>query len=80
MVAVKARYENGKVELPSEFTGHAPCEVTVLFPDTVRPGDDTSGDPFVEAAGGWRGLVDGEKLKRKIYEARTVSTRPRVKL
>ncbi len=70
MVSVKAKYEDGKVELPSDFTGHAPCEVTVLFPDEVprkrKLGDSES---FRRAAGGWRDM-DCEALKRMIYDAR----------
>ncbi len=76
MVSVKAKYEDGKVELPSDFAGHAPCEVTVVFPDEPRR-KRTLGDSeaFRRAAGGWRGIVDCGKLKRDIYEARRISTR-----
>jgi hypothetical protein len=35
---------------------------------------------FRRSAGSWKGLVDGEELKRNIYENRLVSTRPVVKL
>ncbi|MBM4042642.1 MAG: hypothetical protein FJ290_29490 [Planctomycetes bacterium] len=76
MVIVKAKYENGKIELPTDFAAHKPCEVTVLFPDEVAPkrklGDS---EAFRRAAGGWHGLVDCEKLKRDIYGARRISTR-----
>ncbi|PIP70456.1 MAG: hypothetical protein COW90_05285 [Nitrospirae bacterium CG22_combo_CG10-13_8_21_14_all_44_11] len=33
-----------------------------------------------KTAGGWKGLVDAEKLKRGIYSDRLIATRPRVKL
>ena len=33
-----------------------------------------------KTAGGWKGLVDAEKLKRDIYSDRLISTIPRVKL
>jgi len=36
MVAVKARYEDGKIVLPPDFAGHKPCEVIVLFHDSAR--------------------------------------------
>ena len=75
MVAVKARYEDGKIELPPDFAGHKSCEVTVLFPDT-RPPRRKLGDSerFRRAAGAWADM-DCEKLKRDIHEARRISTR-----
>ena len=35
---------------------------------------------FLASAGGWKGLVDTEKLKRDIAESRMLSTRPPVEL
>ena len=74
MVAVKAKYEDGKIELPPDFAGHKSCEVTVLFPDT-RPHGRKLGDSerFRRAAGAWADM-DCEELKRLIYEARKDST------
>ncbi|HUT34674.1 MAG TPA: hypothetical protein VNE39_14390 [Planctomycetota bacterium] len=70
MVAVKAKYEDGKVELPPDFTGHKPCEVTVLFPEDAAPkrklGDS---EAFRRAAGSWRDM-DCEAIKKMIYESR----------
>jgi len=80
MVAVKGHYRDGRVDLPSGFAGLRPCEVTVLFPDEAAPREQGADDPFVQAAGGWRGIVDCEELKKYIYEARRISTRPQVKL
>jgi len=37
-------------------------------------------EAFKSAAGGWKGLVDTEKLKRDIYESRKISTRPPIEL
>lgn len=41
-------------------------------------------EKFIEAlratAGGWRGLIDAEKLKRNIYADRLISTRSKLKL
>jgi hypothetical protein len=37
-------------------------------------------EAFKSAAGGWKGLVDTEKLKRDIYESRKLSTRPPIEL
>ena len=71
MVAVKARHGNGRIELPADFAGHEPCEVRVLFPDEATPRKGL-GDCGASrrAAGAWRGLVDGEALKKMIYESR----------
>jgi hypothetical protein len=32
------------------------------------------------SAGGWKGLIDAEELKRNIYADRLISTRPEPKL
>ena len=42
----------------------------------------TKGDyeAFKSAAGGWKDLVDTEKLKRDVYESRKISTRPPIEL
>lgn len=71
MVAIKAKYENGRIELPPGFAPHEPCEVTVVFPDDAAPGRKLGdSDSFRRAAGGWWDIVDCEALKRMIYEAR----------
>lgn len=76
MVAIKARYEDGRIDLPPDFAGHKPCEVTVLFPEESAPkGKLRDSESFRRAVGGWHGLVDCEKLKKDIYEARRISTR-----
>jgi len=71
MVSVKAHFKDGKIELPPDFSGHDPCEVTVLFPEEAAPkrrlGDS---EAFRRAVGGWHDIVDCEALKRMIYESR----------
>lgn len=37
-------------------------------------------DGLALSAGAWKGLIDGEELKRNIYADRLISTRPPVKL
>ena len=37
-------------------------------------------EAFKSAAGGWKDLVDTEKLKKDIYESRKISTRPPIEL
>lgn len=79
MRAVKARYSNGRIELPPDVPEHEPCEVTVLFPDSCGAATDLDDEAFVRAAGGWKDM-DCEELKRRIYEARKVSLRPKPQL
>ncbi len=44
--------------------------------ETAKP----AADSFKRSAGFWKGLIDGEELKRNIYENRLIRTRPKVKL
>ena len=37
MVAVKAKYENGRIVLPPDAPRREPCEVTALFPGQHAP-------------------------------------------
>ena len=37
-------------------------------------------DAFLSAAGGWKGLVDADKLLADIYESRALSTKPPIEL
>lgn len=37
-------------------------------------------EAFRSAAGGWKGLVDTEKLKKDIYESRKIVSRPPLEL
>ena len=55
--------------------------VAVIAP-AIHKREKTRADyaAFKSAAGGWKGLVDTEKLKRDIYESRKISTRPPIEL
>lgn len=37
-------------------------------------------EAFLSSLGGWKDLVDTDKLKEDIYESRSISTRPPVRL
>lgn len=37
-------------------------------------------EAFLSAAGGWKGLVDADKLLADIYESRELSTKPPIEL
>ena len=53
---------------------------TAAKPQKKREKTKADYEAFRSAAGGWRGLVDTEKLKKDIYESRKLSTRPPVEL
>ena len=60
--------------------------VAVISPAKRTPANKKRGktkadyEAFKSAAGGWKDLVDTEKLKRDIYESRKISTRPPIEL
>jgi hypothetical protein len=78
---IRARFSKGVFE-PLEM------EATTVFHEgeevllTVStPATDDLGDAIAGTAGGaWRGLVDGESLKRHISADRLVATRPPARL
>ena len=59
-------------------------ELAVLTPARVRrarrPKTKADYEAFLSSLGGWKDLVDTEKLKRDIYESRRISTRPPIEL
>ncbi len=64
---IKARFSNGILKPLESLDLREGEEVMV----TVRPAPATTeGDWLEKSAGGWVGLVDGEKLKREVYESR----------
>jgi predicted DNA-binding antitoxin AbrB/MazE fold protein len=80
---IRARVRHGMLE-PLEKTDlpeGKEVSVTILekpaLPDTEKRG-------MLEAlratAGGWKGLIDAEELKRNIYTDRLIATRPEPKL
>ena len=50
------------------------AEVTITIADRVSRGGMV--EALRASAGGWRDLVNGEELKRDLYEARLTGTRP----
>ncbi len=63
-------------------------QLAVVMPVGTRTGKRHRGktpteedlEAFRSAAGGWRGVVDVDKLVKDIYESRRISTRPPVEL
>ena len=77
-----ARVVRERKSIVVEEKGNA---LAVLKPARARRGGrrkKTAADykAFLESAGGWKDLVDTEKLKRDIYESRSISSRPPITL
>jgi len=61
--------------------------LSILAPDTPRGGVagvpgafGAPGDWLERTAGGWRELIDAERLKREVYESRLVAARRKPRL
>jgi predicted DNA-binding antitoxin AbrB/MazE fold protein len=77
----KARFTNGVLKPLEEvsFREGEEVEVTVgaIRPSGVlREPTDLSGESLKESFGGWVGVVDCQELKRMLYEARELGSRP----
>jgi predicted DNA-binding antitoxin AbrB/MazE fold protein len=70
---IRARFANGVLE-PLERLDVPEGEVLTItiirLPAAEKPGG------LERSAGGWKGLIDAEELKRNIYADRMISTRP----
>jgi len=74
---IRARVKGGVLE-PLEPLELAEGEEVTL---TISPApSEPRGDWLTRTAGGWAGLVDGEGLKRDIYESRSLIPRPEPRL
>jgi len=75
---IRARFTKGKIEPLEEVDLKEGEEVRVIIPE--RATGKTMLEALRASAGGWKGLVDGEELKRNIYADRLISTRPEPRL
>ena len=75
---IRARFKNGIIEPLEDLELRDGEEIvlTVMRQTEIEEGQDA----FRKSRGGWKGLVDCEKLKKDIYESRSIRTRPEVKL
>ena len=67
----------GEVLQPLEKLAIAEGEEVTITVDVPSKEDD---ERFWRSAGGWKGLIDAEKLKRRIYRSRLRQTRVRPRL
>lgn len=75
---IKARFKNGVIEPLENVELKNGEEIILTF---VRSSEiKKTQDGFKKSRGGWKNLIDCEKLKKDIYESRSIQTRPEVKL
>jgi predicted DNA-binding antitoxin AbrB/MazE fold protein len=75
---IRARFSKGKIEPLEELDLREGQEVKVIVPD--HPKRKGMVEALRVSAGGWKGLLDAEELKRNIYADRLFSTRPEPRL
>jgi len=78
MKTIRARYSKGVIEPLEKIDLEEGKEISVTIISIPSP--TTKKDALKATAGGWRGLIDAEELKKNIYNDRLISTRPEVKL
>ena len=75
---IRARFSKGVIEPLEAVELKEGEEVKVIIAE--RPKGKGMIEALRASAGGWKGLVDAEELKRNIYADRLISTRPEPKL
>ena len=74
----RARFAHGVLEPLEAVDLKEGEEVRVIIVE--RPQGKGMIEALRASAGGWKGLIDAEELKRNIYADRLISTRPEPKL
>ena len=74
---IEARFANGVLE-PLERLDVPEGEVLTIT--IIRLPVKVRGGGLERSAGGWKGLIDAEELKRNIYADRLIATRPEPRL
>ena len=77
---IRARFSKGVFEPLEADVGGVLNEGDEVLIMVSTPGDAEAVDPLLGSAGGWKGLLDAEALKRDIYTGRLLSPRPPVTL
>jgi predicted DNA-binding antitoxin AbrB/MazE fold protein len=75
---IRARFSHGVLDPLEALDLKEGEEVKVII--TERPKGKGMIEALRASAGGWKGLIDAEELKRNIYANRLISTRPEPKL
>lgn len=75
---IRARFSKGVIEPLEKVDMTEGKEITVTIMELPIPSEKE--DALEASAGGWKGLIDAEELKKNIYANRLISTRHVVKL
>ncbi len=75
---IRARFKNGVIEPLENLELKDGEEITLTIIRSFET--EKIQDAFKRSRGGWKDLIDCEKLKKNIYECRSIQTRPEVKL
>ena len=78
MKTIKARYSKCVIEPLEKIDLEEGKEISITIINV--PSVSGKRDGLAASAGGWKGLINAEELKRNIYNDRLISTRPEVKL
>ena len=74
---VRARFSKGVLEPLERIEANEGEMFTITL---IRLPAAAEAGGLERSAGGWKGLIDAEELKRNIYADRLIATRPGVKL
>jgi predicted DNA-binding antitoxin AbrB/MazE fold protein len=74
---IRARFSKGVIKPLEKVDITDEREITVTIMELPAPSRE---DTFAACAGGWKGLIDAEKLIKDIYQDRLISTRKIPKL
>ena len=76
---IKAEFSKGVIKPPKKLDIEEGKKITITIEEV--PFEMTKAIDFLRNSfGGWKGLIDAEKLKRDIYKDRLISSRPEPKL
>jgi len=78
MKTIRARFSKGVIKPLEKVDIEEGKEISITIIE--MPTLSTKKDAWEATAGGWKGLIDAEELKRNIYNDRLIFTRPEVKL
>ncbi len=74
--SLKAKFKDGVI-VPMEPLDFEEGEEIIITVDVkTSPSREERRKRTMSAAGGWKGKVDGRKLKKDIYASRRINTRP----
>lgn len=74
---IRAKFSNGVIRPLETINLAEDREIAITILEVPIPFNQKDG--LEASSGGWKGLIDAEKLKHDIYADRLISTRPVIK-